>query len=71
MSNQQTILDGIVEDVSTDLYNKWASALPQEEKNDVAFQALAKNAQETTLFVIQNFMNRFTAEADKLQNSAE
>jgi hypothetical protein len=68
MTNQQTVLEGIIEDVATDLYNKWSGALPEDERNDVAFQALSKNAQETTLFVIQNFMNKFNAAADALKN---
>ena len=32
MDNRQTVLEGIIEDVATDLYNKWSSALPEEEK---------------------------------------
>jgi hypothetical protein len=68
MSNQQTVLEGIIEDVATDLYNKWVKALPEDEKNDVAFQAMSKNAQETTLFVIQEFMNKFNAAAAELKD---
>lgn len=68
MSNQQTVLEGIIEDVATDLYNKWVKALPEDEKNQVAFQAMSKNAQETTLFVIQEFMNKFNAAADELKD---
>lgn len=67
MSNQQTVLEGIIEDVATDLYNKWSSALPESERNEVAFQAMSKNAQETTLFVIQNFMDRFNKAAEELK----
>jgi hypothetical protein len=67
MDNRQTVLEGIIEDVGTDLYNKWIMAMPENEKNDVAFQAMSKNAHETTLFVIQNFMNRFNAEAEALK----
>ena len=67
MDKQQTVLEGIIEDVATDLYNKWSAALPEEERNQVAFQAMSKNAQETTLFVIQNFMNKFNAEAEALK----
>jgi hypothetical protein len=63
-----TVLEGIVEEVATDLYNKWSAALPEEERNDVAFQAMSKNAQETTLFVIQTFMNKFNAAADELKD---
>lgn len=68
MDKQQTVLEGIIEDVGTDLYNKWVMAMPEDEKNDVAFQALSKNAHETTLFVIQNFMSRFNSAAEALKN---
>jgi hypothetical protein len=68
MAEQQTVLEGIIEDVATDLYNKWSSALPENERNEVAFQALMKNSQETTIFVIQNFMNRFNAAAEELKD---
>jgi hypothetical protein len=64
---QQTVLEGIIEDVATDLYNKWVAAMPESEKNEIAFSAMAKNAQETTLFVIQNFMNKFNQAAEALQ----
>ncbi len=68
MDNRQTVLEAIIEEVATDLYNKWSAALPEEERNDVAFQAMSKNAQETTLFVIQTFMNKFNAAADELKD---
>jgi hypothetical protein len=63
-----TVLEAIIEEVATDLYNKWSAALPEEERNDVAFQAMSKNSQETTLFVIQTFMNKFNAAADELKD---
>lgn len=66
--HQQTVLEGIIEDVATDLYNKWTAAMPEEEKNEIAFRAMATNAQETTLFVIQNFMNRFNSAAEELKD---
>lgn len=68
MDNRQTVLEGIIEDVATDLYNKWSSVLPEEERNELAFNALSKNAQETTLFVIQNFMDKFNKAADELKD---
>lgn len=68
MDNRQTVLEGIIEDVATDLYNKWSAAVPEEERNEIAFQALSKNAQETTLFVIQNFMDKFNTAAEALKN---
>lgn len=67
MDNKQTVLEGIIEDVATDLYNKWSSALPEDERNPIAFEAMSKNAHETTLFVVQNFMNKFNAAAEALK----
>jgi len=67
MESKQTVLEGIIEDVATDLYNKWVSAMPEEDKNEIAFQALSKNAHETTLFVVQNFMNKFNDAAEALK----
>lgn len=69
MDSKQTVLEGIIEDVATDLYNKWVTAMPEEDKNDIAFQALSKNAHETTLFVVQNFMNKFNDAAEALKDS--
>ena len=54
MANQQTVLEGIVESVTTDLYNQWVVALPQSEKTEEKFKSLQKNAHDTTLFIIQN-----------------
>jgi hypothetical protein len=64
-----TVLEGIIEEVATDLYNKWSAALPEGERNQQAFSAMSKNAHETTVFVIQNFMNKFNAAADELKDS--
>ncbi len=66
--NKQTVLEGIIEEVATDLYNKWSEALPDAERNQQAFSAMSKNAHETTVFVIQNFMNKFNAAADELKD---
>lgn len=67
MGNQQTVMEEIIGEVAEDLYTKWSSALPEEERNEVAFQAMSKNAHETTLFVIQSFMNKFNAAAEELK----
>lgn len=71
MSDKVTILEEIIRDVATDLYNKWVSAMPEEEKNETAFRALAQNAQETSFFVIQNFMNKFNSAADELKDDGQ
>lgn len=68
MANQVTVLEEIIGDVAIALYQKWYNAMPQEEKNEVAEEALKKNAQETTLFVIQMFMDKFNQEADALKS---
>lgn len=68
MDNQVTVLEGIIADVATDLYNKWSAAMPEEEKTEPAFRALAANARDTAIFVIQNFMNRFNEAAEELKN---
>lgn len=69
MDNQQTVLEEIIIEVATDLYNKWSAALPDAERNQQAFSAMSKNAHETTVFVIQNFMKRFNDAAEELKRN--
>jgi len=68
MANQVTVLEEIIGDVAIALYQKWYNAMPQEEKNEIAEEALKKNTQETTLFVIQMFMDKFNQAAEELKN---
>lgn len=68
MDKQQTVLEGIVESVTTDLYNQWVVSLADSDKTEEKFRSLQKNAQETTLFIIQNFMDRFNAAAEELKD---
>lgn len=68
MAKQVTILEEIIGDVSVALYQKWYNAMPLEERNEVAQEALKKNAQESTLFVIQMFMDKFNAAAEELKD---
>lgn len=68
MANQVTVLEEIIGDVAIALYQKWYNAMPVEEKNELAEEALKKNAQETTLFIIQMFMDKFNAAAEELKN---
>ena len=63
-----TVMDEIVGEVAEGLYKKWVSAMSDDEKNEQAFSAMSKNAHETTLFVIQDFMNRFNAAAEELKD---
>jgi hypothetical protein len=68
VDKQITVLEQIIADVATDLYNKWSAAVPEEERNEIAFRALATNAKETTLFVVQHFMEKFNAAAEELKD---
>ena len=65
---QMTVLEEIITEVAQDLYLKWSGALPEAERNEIAFRAMSKNAEETTLFVVQNFMNKFNAAAEELKD---
>ena len=65
---QMTILEEIIAEVAQELYLKWSGALPEAERNEIAFRAMSKNAEETTLFVVQNFMNKFNAAAEELKD---
>lgn len=68
MDKQVTVLEGIIADVSTELYQKWWNALPEEEKDEDSSKALGLNASETTFFVVQNFMNKFNDAAEALKD---
>jgi hypothetical protein len=68
MAKQVTILEGIIGDVAVALYQKWYNAMPAEEKNEMAEEALKKNAQESAFFVIQMFMDKFNQAAEELKD---
>lgn len=65
--DKMTVLEEIIQDVSKELYQKWYNAVPEADKNEEASQAMAKNAGETTFFIIQSFMNKFNAAAEELK----
>lgn len=67
MPESLTVLEEIISDVAAALYQKWYNALPQEEKTEEHLNTLKKNAQETTLFIIQLFMNKFNEAAEELK----
>jgi len=68
MARNLTVLEEIIGQVSEDLYNKWALALPEDQKNEEALSKLSKNAYEVTVLIIQNFMKRFNDAAEELKN---
>ena len=67
MANQVTILEGIVEDIKLALFQKWANNVPQDQQNEETLAPLASNAAETTLFVIQMYMDKINEAAEELQ----
>lgn len=69
MENKLTVLEEIIGEVSTELYTKWWNAIPMEEQDEDSSKALGLNAKETTLFVIQTFMNKFNQAADELKDN--
>jgi uncharacterized protein YeaC (DUF1315 family) len=66
-SNQVTVLEGIIEDISIELYQKLWNAIPAEEQNEESSKAIGLNSKETTLFIIQRFMDKFNAAAEELK----
>lgn len=63
-----TVLQSIIEEVAAELYQKLWNAIPVEEQNEDSSRAIGLNSRETTLFVIQNFMNKFNAAAEELKD---
>ena len=63
-----TVLEGIIEDVATELYQKLWNAIPQEEQTEDSSRAIGLNSRETTIFVIQSFMNKFNDAAEELKD---
>jgi hypothetical protein len=67
-NNQVTVLEGIIEDISIELYQKLWNAIPAEEQNEESSKAIGLNSKETTLFIIQRFMDKFNAAAEELKD---
>jgi uncharacterized protein YeaC (DUF1315 family) len=68
---QMTVLEGIIEDVALELYQKLWNAIPAEEQNEDSSRAIGLNSKETTLFVIQRFMDKFNAAAEELKDQPD
>jgi len=63
-----TVLEGIIDDVAKELYQKLWNAISTSEQTEDSSKAIGLNSRETTLFVIQNFMNKFNAAAEALKD---
>jgi hypothetical protein len=71
MDNRMTVLEGIVKDIQTALFQKWANAMPESERNEETLEPLSQNAAETALFVIQMYMDKINQAAEELKDDVE
>jgi SUMO ligase MMS21 Smc5/6 complex component len=65
---QMTVLESIIKDTATALFQKWINALPEDQRTDENISNLSKNATEATYFVVKVFMDKFNAEAEVLRS---
>ena len=65
--SDQTYLELIIEEVSDELYMRWYNAISEAEQTEDKSKALSKNSRETTLFVVQRFMDKFNSYAEELK----
>lgn len=66
-----TILEEIVKEISKMVYEKWSAALPDDQKTPLSLETLQKNSAEYTLFIIQNFINKFNEAAEELKKQPD
>ncbi len=67
MGKTMTVLEGIIEDVSQALFQKWANALPEDQRTEENLNNLSNNSKDTTYFVVKMFMDRFNEAAAELK----
>lgn len=67
MDNRLTVLEEIIKEIGEELYQKWYNALAIEDRTEDASKAMATNAGETAMWVIQTFMSKFNAAAEELK----
>lgn len=71
MDKRITVLEQIVQDIQTALFQKWANAVPESEQNEETLAPLSQNAAETALFVIQMYMDRINQAAEELKDDGQ
>ena len=62
-----SVLESIIQDVAKALFQKWANALPEDQRSEENIANLNKNATESTYFVVKMFMDQFNEAADELK----
>jgi hypothetical protein len=68
---RMTVLESIIQDVAKALFQKWANALPEEQRSEEAIASLNKNATDSTYFVVKMFMDQFNEAAEELKDQPE
>jgi hypothetical protein len=68
MQDRMTVLESIIQDVAKALFQKWANALPEDQRSEETIASLNKNAAESTYFVVKMFMDKFNEAADDLKD---
>ena len=66
--DKTTVLEGIIQDIGRELYQKWYNALAIEDRTEETSKVMLANANETAFWAIQEFMNRFNASAEALKD---
>ena len=69
MDKNVTMLQGIIEDVATELYQQWYNSVPVSEVTEESSKAMMKNAFDTSFFVVQRFMDKFNESAKEIKNN--
>jgi hypothetical protein len=71
MQDRMTVLESIIQDVAKALFQKWANALPEDQRSEEAIASLNKNATESTYFVVKMFMDKFNEAAEQLKSQPD
>ena len=71
MGKTMTVLEAIIQDVTQALFQKWANALPEDQRTEENLTNLSRNANESTFFVVKMFMDRFNEAAEEIKNIPE
>ena len=66
-----TVLESIIQDVAKALFQKWANALPEDQRSEETISSLNKNATESTYFVVKMFMDKFNEAAEQLKSQPD
>lgn len=69
MDKNVTVLQVIIEDVATELYQQWYNSVPVSEVTEESSKAMMKNAFDTSFFVIQRFIDKFNESAEEIKNN--